>query len=587
MQRQEARGYILIYTLVFGAIITMTLGGFVTWGMKYLKVANHTLYQEEAARISEAGIQYYKWHLAHAPEDFQDGTGGPGPYVHDYKDKDGNTIGTFTLAITPPAEGSDIVTIESTGVSASDPSATKKVRVKLAPESIAKYAVLSDSALYFPQTSEIFGPVHSNVGVRFDGLAHNIVTASRQIYQDLTHGDYWDDDEDNDQGEDDLDDEEESEDDEDGIVLCHIPPGNPGNRKTLTVGSEGAKNAHLGHGDHLGPCDVDDDGYDDDGDGNDEDDPENNEHSGGKDNDEDEDGVDDNYADGEGYEYAVHTHKTTVDPLPPTALPTRVDVFTAGRQFPVSTVDLETITNSLASLKASAQTASGFFRTESDEEGYKVVLKANDTFDLYKVEETVNVGGGCSGDGSLWDEWSIEETDLIGNYPFPSNGIMYFEDHVWVEGVINGARLTIVAASLTESESNQKNIIIGNNLTYTSYTGADSLGLIAQANILFAMTVPNTLRVDAALIAKNGKVTRLGYRAPEGDNIRCGPYHNRTSITLWGMIAAKNGFSLSKSDGTGFQSQQIYYDGNLIIAPPPGIPSLTPQYKIISYEEVN
>jgi hypothetical protein len=574
----------------------MVLGGFVTWGMKYLKVANHTLYQEEAARISEAGIQYYKWHLAHAPTDFQDGTGGPGPYVHEYKDKDGNTLGTFKLTITPPEEGSTIVTIESEGESATDPTAKKRVRVKLAPESIAKYAVLSNSSLYFPQSSEIFGPVHSNSGIRFDGLAHNIVTSSRQTYQDNTHGDDWDDDEDNDEDEDDEDDEDSDDEDEDGEyedddedddteVICHIPPGNPGNRKTLEVG-ENAVAAHIAHGDHLGACDEDDDEHDDDGDGDDEDEEDEDHHSGGEDNDEDEDGEDDDYEDQDGYEYAVHTHKTTTDPLPPTALPSRPDVFMAGRQFPVASVDLETITNSLSSLKASAQTSSGFFRASSGKEGYKVVLKNNDTFDLYQVKKMTNAPSGCSGDGSLWKTWSVDQTQSLGNFPFPANGVLYFEDHVWVEGVVNTARLTIVAASLTESESNQKNIIINNNVTYTAYTGVDSLAFIAQANVLFAMNVPSTLRVDGALIAKNGKVTRLGYRAPEGSNQRCSPYHSRTAVTLWGMIAAKNGFSLSKSDGTGFQSQQIYYDGNLIINPPPGVPSLTPQYKIISYEEL-
>jgi hypothetical protein len=583
MRLQKSKGYILIYTLVFGSIIVMVLGGFTNWGMKYLKVANHTLLQEEAGRISEAGIQYYKWHLAHAPTDFYDGTGAPGTYVHAYKDKDGNTIGSFSLTVTPPVEGTNIVTVSSEGTTLADPTVKKKVTVKLAPESIAKYAILSDSALFFPESSEIFGLVHSNNGIRFDGVAHNTVTSSRQTYQDQTHGSDWDDDEDNDEGEDDEDDESD-EDDEDETVICHIPPGNPGNRRTIEVGG-GAVSAHLGHGDHVGECDDDSDDHDDDGDGDDEDDEGEDHHSGGDDNDDNEDGEDDDYESQDGYEYAVHTHKTTVDPAPPTAVPSRPDVFIAGRQFPVPSVDLETITNSLASLKASAQTSSGFFRASSSEEGYKVVLKTNDTFDLYKVTSQTNAPSGCSGDGSLWGTWSANGTSSLGNFPFPANGTLFFEDDVWVEGTIDSAHLTIIAASLTESASNQKNIIVGNNVRYTTYTGADSLALIAQANVLFAMTAPTTLRVDAALVAKNGKVTRLGYRAPEGSNSRCSPYHSRTSITLWGMIAAKNGFSLKKTDGTGFQTQQIYYDGNLIVSPPPGLPSLNPQYKIISYEE--
>jgi len=37
------------------------------------------------------------------------------------------------------------------------------------------------------------------------------------------------------------------------ITICHIPPGNPSARKTLTVG-ESAWSAHSGHGDHRGAC---------------------------------------------------------------------------------------------------------------------------------------------------------------------------------------------------------------------------------------------------------------------------------------------------------------------------------------------
>lgn len=37
------------------------------------------------------------------------------------------------------------------------------------------------------------------------------------------------------------------------VAICHVPPGNPGNRHTIYVG-EAALPAHLGHGDFRGPC---------------------------------------------------------------------------------------------------------------------------------------------------------------------------------------------------------------------------------------------------------------------------------------------------------------------------------------------
>ncbi len=38
-----------------------------------------------------------------------------------------------------------------------------------------------------------------------------------------------------------------------GVPICHVPPGNPSNRHTITVG-ESAVAAHLRHGDHRGRC---------------------------------------------------------------------------------------------------------------------------------------------------------------------------------------------------------------------------------------------------------------------------------------------------------------------------------------------
>ena len=38
------------------------------------------------------------------------------------------------------------------------------------------------------------------------------------------------------------------------VTICHIPPGNPGNAQTITVG-EPAVAAHIAeHGDTIGPC---------------------------------------------------------------------------------------------------------------------------------------------------------------------------------------------------------------------------------------------------------------------------------------------------------------------------------------------
>ncbi len=43
---------------------------------------------------------------------------------------------------------------------------------------------------------------------------------------------------------------------EDNVLICHLPPGNPGNVQQIRVEPDEVAN-HLAHGDFLGDCDGD------------------------------------------------------------------------------------------------------------------------------------------------------------------------------------------------------------------------------------------------------------------------------------------------------------------------------------------
>ncbi len=184
---QRVRGFMIIHSIIFGSIAIVIISGLVGWAGANLQTSRSSVLKEKAIQIAEAGIDYYRWHLAHAPTDFQDGTGVAGPYVHDFYDKDGVLIGTFTLDIIPPITGSTIVTITSTGRPIENPNLARKIRTRLAIPSMAKFAFVSNSDMRFGAGTEVFGPIHSNGGIRFDGLAHNIVSSARADYDDPDH----------------------------------------------------------------------------------------------------------------------------------------------------------------------------------------------------------------------------------------------------------------------------------------------------------------------------------------------------------------------------------------------------------------
>lgn len=490
-KNKNNKGSLLLGVVFFSAIGITLVSAFVGWSVALFKTSKNVFIREQAFMIAEAGVDYYRWHLAHDQDDFQDGTGQAGPYVHEYLDKDGVAIGTFSLDITPPPTGSTVVTIRSTGSVYENPEIERTIEVKLAIPSFAKWAVVANADMRFGEGTEMYGPVHSNGGIRFDGIAYNTVTSSKTSYDDPDHEE---------------------------------------------VGAE-----KLEHGvhTHVKPPPLT--------------------------------GSYTNYVPAE---------------TPPSSLAVRNDVFVAGREVSVPAVDFVGITSDLSSIKSQAQ-ASGHYLASSGSQGYRIVFKTNDTYDVYRVtrlqaQGSCNAPSGISGQDG-WGTWSIRSSNgqtLLGNYAIPSNGLIFVEDHVWVEGQINTARVTLASGSFPDNVSNRKSITVNNDLSYTNYDGSDVISLIAQNNINVGMVSDTNLRIDAALIAQNGRVGRYYYGSS------CSPYNTRSSITLFGMIGTNQRYGFSYTDGTGYDDRYITYDSNLLYSPPPSFPLTSDAYSTISWREI-
>ena len=336
----------------------------------------------------------------------------------------------------------------------------------------------------FGQGTEIFGSIHSNGGIRFDGVAHNTVTSSATTYDDADH----------------------SGNNEIGVhTHVNAPPGSGINSTFRSAESN------------------------------------------------------------------------------PSSIPVRPDVFEAGRKISQPTIDFSGFTSDIADLKLSAQT-NGFYRdgAGSGFVGYHIVLKTNDTFDLYKINSWASLGN-CNDSDSESSSWSISAQTIQGNYALPSNGIIFIQDHLVIDGQVDSARITIAAALLPEpSDTSQyKNIFINNDLSYTNYDGTDSIGLVAQGGVMVGMISEDNLKIDGALMAQHNKVGRFYYMG----NSSC-VYKNRSVISLYGMIASYARYGFAYTDGTGYTIRNINYDANLLYAPPPEFPLTSDQYQILSWQEV-
>jgi hypothetical protein len=181
-------GQMAVMMLLFAGVTVTLIAGLAFLGGTGLQLSVRQLNRVQAFSIAEAGIEYYRWHLAHDMDDFTDGTGGPGPYVHPYYDKDGTMIGNFSLEITPPPAGSTLIRVRSTGRVVSDPSVVRVIEVRMAVPSFARFSLAINDDLRIGSNTDVYGEMFSNGGIHFDGIAHNIIRSARESYDDPDHG---------------------------------------------------------------------------------------------------------------------------------------------------------------------------------------------------------------------------------------------------------------------------------------------------------------------------------------------------------------------------------------------------------------
>ncbi len=174
----------LLFVLVFGSIaFSVIVVGVAGYGLSEHRASVYRHNREEALSIAEAGVNYYRWHLAHNRTDYTDGTGHAGPYVHDYTDKDGNMVGHYSLNIIAPTVSSTVITIESTGWLNSQPASKRTLRVKIGFKSLTDYALVSNGQLWISNNAVMHGKLHSNSGIRFDGTTDAEVSSAVATYQ--------------------------------------------------------------------------------------------------------------------------------------------------------------------------------------------------------------------------------------------------------------------------------------------------------------------------------------------------------------------------------------------------------------------
>lgn len=184
MNYKHKSGYLLVLVLVFGAIFFTMVTAFMGYVITQTHVTQSKYNKEQALNIAEAGLDYYKWFLAHYPNDITNGTATSGPYIHTYSDPEGGLIGEFSLAIASSSACGTVYAIDitSTGYTYEHPNVSRTVYGRYARPTVSEYAYIINSNVWAGSDRTIIGPYHSNGAIRMDGTNLSTVTSGQESW---------------------------------------------------------------------------------------------------------------------------------------------------------------------------------------------------------------------------------------------------------------------------------------------------------------------------------------------------------------------------------------------------------------------
>lgn len=475
-QKKYTGGYTTLLVIIFGGIFVFAVAALSGRVLVEQDAERARMHKAQARGIAEAGLEYYKWYLAHNPGDTQHGTGGSGPYVIPFKDPESDTIGTFSLDVTGNEQCNTITSIDisSTGWSSEDPTVRATVTGRYAQPSVAEYAYIIDDNVWVGEDRQISGQYHANGGIRFDGTSNSQVTSAVDTWT-CTSG-----------------------------FGCSPASTTPG-----VFGDGGDKELW---------------------------------------------------------------------------------------EYPTPQFDFAGIAQDYSALRSLAIADgihySGYAGHSVEGRGYRLVFRSDRSVDVYRVRRSDGYFGQHIDSGEYETDYYVPRSGsrnvrFMGNYDIPGDcGLIYIEDRVWVAGTVSG-KVTLVAADTTHA-GYEPDVILEDDLEYTTADGSDGITIIAEGNVHISPTSPENLDLNGIFVAQEGYFGRNLYPCFYAPTDHQDTLTIRGSIVSNTRVGTKWSYSLFPfcfGDTSGYESRINSYDRNLATDPPPFTPIASPDFEFVEWRE--
>lgn len=250
--------------------------------------------------------------------------------------------------------------------------------------------------------------------------------------------------------------------------------------------------------------------------------------------------------------------------------------------FPAVSFDFTGITIDLARIKNSAQTSGVYLPPSSDidpqGQGYHIKFKNDGTFEAWMITELSPTYAYSLEEGWHDDYFIITSEYLYNTYTIPSVcSAIFIEDNLWPEGIVNG-KVTAASANLINPNLNT-DVVLSGNINYSVKDGSDGLTLIGQKNVLIGPQSPDKMELRGIFIAQKGRFSRNHY-----------PNNIKDKLEIYGSIISNGRVGTQWISGSqvvsGYLKRESYFDSSLVYNSPPFTPYISPDFKIVRWEEI-
>ena len=482
------RGVTVLLVLAFMGIFLFLLGTILSYTLTQGRYGRALYAREQAINVAEAGLEYYRWFLAHNPNIMVSGAGLVSPAAYAVSDPEGASMGSASVTTTLNTSCGVVQSADLTSVGTASINTlyTRTLKARYMRPSVAEYSNIINANVWAGADRNITGAYHSNGGVRMDGTSNSIVSSALSTWSCTSSF---------------------------GCSPTQTRPGVFG----------------AGSGSALWQFPA----------------------------------ASFNFA---GISTDFPTLQTYANNDGIKLNPTNVRVNGAQQGGTFSSVG------------------------GSDQRGFRVVLRSDDTVDVYRVTGTTGVPAQRIDNIGTWatDYHIISSETYVGRYTIPSDcRIIFAQAKIWLEGVV-GTKVTVIAA---DTGSFSPDVILSNNLTYASGSGASGLTAVAERSVLIPLNSPDVMTMRGVFVAQNGYVGRNFYQQGGSNGVPSSynSYVIQSSLTTFGSVISNSRVGTQWSSGgsivSGYQSRTDTYDRLLAFDPPPFTPAASPDYKLVLWRE--